>query len=357
MTPNSAPLPDPDRRLAKARDWLGQSQAALKAAGWALDLDGLSPASADASFRRYFRLPGHQGGEPGSLILMDAPPTQEAIAPFIKTTGILKAAGLHVPEILAQNLADGFLLISDLGQQTYLTALTEVSAPGLYQEAWQALIRLQRADPHQSGLPVYDQEMLLREMRLFDEWFLKRHLQIVLTDAAQAQLTNVYQQICSACLAQPKVIVHRDYHSRNLMVLAHNGPGVLDYQDAVIGPISYDLVSLLRDAYIAWPEPAQLDWAIRYWQDAKTGGLPIAQDFADFWRDFEWMGLQRQLKVLGIFARLFYRDGKENYLKDLPVVLNYARQAAERYVSLQPLAKLLQQLPEDIVSSTRAHAV
>jgi len=207
-------------------------------------------------------------------------------------------------------------------------------------QGWRSLVKLQTYGDR-SGLPDYDTTKLTQEMQLFDQWFLGHHRPIVLSASEKDQLATVYRLICERCTAQPQVIVHRDYHSRNLMICPPHGPGVLDFQDAVIGPISYDLVSLLRDAYIEWPEELQIDWAIGYWQDARQAGLPIAQDFADFWKDFEWMGLQRHIKVLGIFARLYHRDGKENYLNDLPVVMRYAVAVARRYQGLGPLAKIL----------------
>jgi len=316
----------------------------LAAMGWQLLPESLRPASSDASFRRYFRLDGFCNGQAKSLILMDAPPDREPIAPFIHVAHIFHAAGLRVPEILATDLAQGFLLLTDLGSTTYLQALQAGQDPQpLYQAAWQALIRLQ-THGHQIDLPHYSQEKLIAEMQLFDQWFIARHLKITLSPAENETLQKIYHLIATACAAQPQVVVHRDYHSRNLMVVQNPEPGILDFQDAVIGPITYDLASLLRDAYIVWPEEQQLDWAIRYWQDAHAAFLPVAADFADFWRDFEWMGLQRHLKVLGIFARLYYRDGKAGYLNDLPVVLDYAQSVALRYVALAPLARLFKRL-------------
>jgi N-acetylmuramate 1-kinase len=346
LTSNCPPTPSPatDARLALATQWLGASANTLLASGWQLAPESLRPASSDASFRRYFRCDGLHHGKAGSLILMDAPPDREPLAPFIHAAHIFHAAGLQVPEILAMDLAQGFLLLSDLGSTTYLQALTADHDPQpLYQAAWQALIRLQ-AHGHQIDLPHYSPAKLIAEMQLFEEWFIGRHLNVTLNATEKDTLQNMIQQIATACAAQPQVIVHRDYHSRNLMLMQSPEPGILDFQDAVIGPISYDLVSLLRDAYISWPEEQQLDWAIRYWQDARKASLPVANDFADFWRDFEWMGLQRHLKVLGIFARLYHRDGKAGYLNDLPLVLNYAQSVAMRYVPLAPLARLFKRL-------------
>lgn len=356
--PQPAPRANPDAnlaggddlRVAAGLDWLHKARAPIEQSGWILAPETLRPASSDASFRRYFRIDGTHLGKPSHLILMDAPPEREDIRPFIAVDAILQDAGLHVPQIVISDVGLGFLLCSDLGSQTYLQDFKRHNnsfqhADALYQDAWRALIRLQ-CYGHAVPLPEYNRERLLAEMRLLDEWYLGRHKPVALTDAERNQLFTVYELILRQCLSQPTVIVHRDYHSRNLMVCGEVGqprnPGVLDFQDAVTGPLTYDLVSLLRDAYIEWDEEQQIDWAVRYWQDAKTAGLPVSMDFSDFWRDFEWMGLQRHLKVLGIFARLYYRDGKENYLNDLPLVLRYAVSVARRYQGLGPLAKLLE---------------
>lgn len=352
---------DSDPRRDLARQWVASQMPGLGRQGWWPNLDSLRPASSDASFRRYFRIDGQapregdstrqEGSESASLILMDAPPDREDIRPFIKVAEIFLSAGLQVPKIIAADPELGFLLCTDLGQQTYLQRLAENTGldddhqhktrTELYREAWRSLVKLQTYGDR-GGLPDYDATKLTQEMQLFDQWFLGHHRPIVLSASEKDQLATVYRLICDRCTAQPQVIVHRDYHSRNLMICPPHGPGVLDFQDAVIGPISYDLVSLLRDAYIEWPEELQIDWAIGYWQDARQAGLPIAQDFADFWKDFEWMGLQRHIKVLGIFARLYHRDGKENYLNDLPVVMRYAVAVARRYQGLGPLAKILE---------------
>lgn len=336
-----------DPRLAQAAQWLHSQQLSLSQIGWEVAPQTLAPASSDASFRRYFRLQAKQrGSSESSLILMDAPPEKEPIAPFIQTAEIFAQAGAHVPTIIATDLGQGFLLCSDLGNATYLNALRQCKdspeqATALYRDAWQALVRVQHNAKPES-LALYDAAMLMREMRLFDEWYLPKQAKVTLSAAEHEQLMSIYQLITERCLAQPTVLVHRDFHSRNLMVLAQDNPGILDFQDAVIGPITYDLVSLLRDAYIEWPEEMQIDWAIRYWQDARAAGLPVPEDFGELWRDFEWMGLQRHLKVLGIFARLYHRDGKENYLQDLPLVKRYALMVAKRYQGLGPLAKLLE---------------
>ncbi len=332
-----------DSRLQKACHWLAQIHPELSGQGICIDIKSIRPASSDASFRRYFRLDAEIKSQRGSVILMDAPPPQEDVRPFVAIAKMLREAHLNAPEVLYQDTNDGFLILSDLGSQTYLQALTPATASNLYKDAWRALIQMQ-TQCKGTELPPYNQERLLTEMNLFEDWYVKKHLRHNLTATQSDTLREALQKISSCCLAQTVVMVHRDYHSRNLMVTEKNNPGILDFQDAVMGPITYDLVSLLRDAYITWPEEEQLDWAIRYWQDAKVARLPVASDFADFWRDFEWMGLQRHLKVLGIFARLFYRDGKSAYLNDLPVVLKYAQDVSRRYVDLAPLARLLDSL-------------
>ncbi|BAN36360.1 aminoglycoside phosphotransferase [Sulfuricella denitrificans skB26] len=302
----------------------------------------LAPASADASFRRYFRvsLPDC------SLIVMDAPPEFEDCRPFIHVAELLRDAGVRVPHILAQDLQQGFLLLTDLGSTTYLDALNqaEAAADTLYAAAAGALINIQLAS-RPAVLPDYNEALLLREMRLFPDWYVSKHLQIELTHAQAETLGGALTQILQNNLSQPKVFVHRDYHSRNLMVDGDE-PGILDFQDAVYGPITYDLVSLFKDAYVHWEEERVLDWTIRYWEKAKKAGLPVSRDFAEFYRDFEWMGVQRHIKVLGIFARLCHRDGKENYLKDMPLVMAYLRKVCERYRELGPLLKLLDELEE-----------
>ncbi len=298
----------------------------------------LAPASSDASFRRYFRI----SLATRTLIVMDAPPNLENCAPFIHVAQLFSGAGVHVPEIFAQDLEQGFLLLSDLGADTYLAQLNESSADALYRDANTALIQIQRASqPDQ--LPPYAAALLMREMRLFPDWYLLKHLNLQLSPAQTEVLENALQLVLQNVLAQPKVYVHRDYHSRNLMVSQPN-PGVLDFQDAVYGPITYDLVSLYKDAYIAWDEARVLDWTIRYWEDAKRAQLPVGDDFGAFYRDFEWMGVQRHLKVLGIFARLYHRDGKQGYLKDMPLVMQYLRAACERYRALGPLLQLLDEV-------------
>ena len=303
----------------------------------------IAPASADASFRRYFRItPGAPWNGHASLVLMDAPPPMEDCRPYLRVARLLADAGVHAPEVLAADVERGFLLLSDLGARTYLAELDFESAPRLYSDAIDALIRWQTAT-RAGSLPTYDEALLARELALFPAWYVERHLGRTLSPAQTQTLAQAFRLILDNNLAQPQVYVHRDFHSRNLMVSDPN-PGVLDFQDAVVGPITYDLVSLLRDAYIAWDEDRQLDWAVRYWERARKAGLPVDADFGAFWRDFEWMGVQRQLKVLGIFARLHHRDGKAAYVDDMPLVMAYLRGACERYRALGPLLTLIDEL-------------
>jgi len=298
----------------------------------------LAPASADASFRRYFRAVFSDR----TLIAMDAPPEHEDCRPFLHVAKLFEDAGAHVPHVYAQDLAQGFLLLSDLGNTTYLQALTPENARSLYGAATDALIKIQLAS-RDNELPVYDEALLLREMRLFPEWYIGRHLNVTLTSAQNAKLETVFARIVANNLVQPRVYVHRDYHSRNLMVTEPN-PGIIDFQDAVYGPITYDLASLFKDAYIKWEEAEIIDWLIGYWEKARRAGLPVHEDFGHFYRDYELMGAQRHIKVLGIFARLYHRDGKEGYLKDMPLVMDYLRAACARYVDLKPLLNLLNEL-------------
>ena len=328
----SAPCGNPDLRLDALTAW---------AAGVLRSRDfHIAPASADASFRRYFRIiptvpwRGHT-----TLIAMDAPPPMEDCGPFVHVARLLRDAGVHAPDVLAEDLPRGFLLLTDLGSRTFLAALDAGSAQALYTAATDALILWQRAT-RANVLAPYDEVLLRRELDLFPDWYVGRHLGMTLTPVQRNALEGAFRAILDNNLAQPRVFVHRDYHSRNLMVSDPN-PGVLDFQDAVEGPITYDLVSLLRDAYVDWDEAHQLDWAARYWERARGKHLPVGADFAAFWRDFEWMGIQRQLKVLGIFARLAHRDGKTNYLADMPRVFAYLRAACGRYRELSPLAALL----------------
>ena len=307
----------------------------------------LTTASADASFRHYFRVHLSQQYLDGlTLIAMDAPPPQEDCTPFINVAKLLLDAGLNVPKVIAQDLQNGFLLLSDLGDDTYLSQLNQDNALKLYGDATSALIKIQLASKAHD-LPPYDEALLTREMQLFPDWYVSKHLNFELNSEQQGWLQQAFDALNKNILAQGQVTVHRDYHSRNLMICqgvnGHN-PGILDFQDAVYGPITYDLVSLLKDAYIQWDEEQIIDWAVRYWQPAKKAGLPVPDDFSEFYRDFEWMGAQRHIKVLGIFARLSHRDGKDGYLKDMPLVMHYLRKVCERYVELRPMLRLLDAL-------------
>ena len=307
----------------------------------------IEPASADASFRRYFRITLEDGD---TRIVMDAPPEFEDCRPFLKVAALFREAGVHVPEVYAQDLEQGFLLLSDLGGTTYLDLLDAATAPALYRDANAALVDIQRAS-RPGVLPDYDRALLERELRLFPDWYVTKHLGLTLDSGQTAALHGVFEALLANNLKQPRVFVHRDYHSRNLMAIGGAesrgfpaNPGIIDFQDAVYGPITYDLVSLYRDAYIAWEEERELDFVIRYWEAARRAGLPVDADFDAFYRDYEWMGAQRQLKVLGIFARLFHRDGKDGYLKDMPRVMAYLRRTCARYAALAPLARLLDRL-------------
>jgi len=320
-----------DDRRTRLERWLA---AELNGARYTL-----TSASEDASFRRYFRATLQDGR---SFVVMDAPPEKEDCRPFVHVARLLREAGVHAPQVHAQDLDAGFLLLSDLGTRTYLAELGAANADELMRDATQALIRWQLAT-RPGELPPYDEPLLRREMNLFPEWYVARHLQTALSAEQVQAMEGIFTLLVRSALAQPAVYVHRDYMPRNLM-LAEPNPGVLDFQDAVIGPITYDIVSLLRDAFISWEEERVLDWSVRYWENAKRARLPVDEDFADFWRALEWMGLQRHLKVLGIFARINYRDRKPRYLQDTPRFLGYARATATRYGELAPLVRLLDEI-------------
>ena len=298
----------------------------------------LQRASEDASFRSYLRLEAN--GQ--SLIVMDAPPAQEPCDRFIDVANRLRAAGLNAPEIIASNLQDGFLLLTDFGADDYLSRLDPQSESALYADALAALLAMQlRAET--DGLPDYDEALLLREMDLFHDWFLGELLGIELDPAQQSLWLQTRQLLVDNALAQPRVFVHRDYHSRNLMVLEQDNPGILDFQDAVCGPITYDLVSLLRDCYIAWPVERVQQLAIQYFESARDNGL-IDVEGAQFLRWFNLMGVQRHLKAVGIFSRLKIRDGKSRYLNDIPRTLGYIEQVSGGEMSMLGLLRLLDQL-------------
>lgn len=337
--PASITWPDEARRLAFEQWLVGLAPA------HGLDPGSVVPASADASFRRYLRVRGAHG----DLIVMDAPPALEDCKPFVKVAAMLKQAGLNAPRVLAWDPVQGFMLLSDMGRELYLDALhaaDDATIQRLMRDAIEALVRWQAgtlADGSAHGLPPYDEALLTRELELFPTWCVQREHGIQWTGAQQAQWQAVSRTLLDSALAQPRVAVHRDYMPRNLMVADPN-PGILDFQDAVLGPITYDMASLLRDAFISWDEERELDWAVRYWQAARAASLPVQDEFAEFWRALEWMGAQRHLKVLGIFCRLKHRDGKPKYSQDLPRFLAYLRRVAMRYGQLAPLLALIEPL-------------
>lgn len=330
-------------RMASLLEWLGTCSPSL-----GLDPTSLAPASSDASFRRYFRIEAAQG----TLVVMDAPPPKEDCRPFVDVAHRLAAVGLNVPTILAQDLVQGFLLLTDLGPTTYYDSiqagLTDASLQAMYRDALAALVQMQAADA--TGLPIYDTVRLKDELGLFIEWYVSVHCKVSLAPAALEGLNQVFDLLVTRNAAQPRVLVHRDFHSPNLMRCERPehgaNPGILDFQDAVSGPITYDLASLVMDARTTWEEPQQLDWAIRYWELARKNGLPVPADFADFHQDYEWMGLQRNLRILGVFARLNHRDGKAAYLAHIPRVNQYVRQVAGRYIAFKPLLRILDELDQ-----------
>ncbi|HEX4871520.1 MAG TPA: phosphotransferase [Nevskiaceae bacterium] len=331
-SPGAAP---PDARAAAARDW-ALAQLGLGAATFA-------PASADASFRRYFRLSA--AGQ--SWIVMDAPPEREDCRPFLQIAGLLATAGLRVPRCLAQDLARGYLLLSDLGRHTYLQVLTEDNADALFEPAIEALIQLQLAS-RPGVLPPYDEALLRRELALFPDWYLARERGLTLSGTELAAWRALEDRLVASALAQPRVWVHRDFMPRNLMGEAPAPgqpvppPGVLDFQDAVEGPISYDPICLFKDAFRSWPEPRVEGWLRRYWQQGRAAGLPLPPEFETFQRQADWMGVQRHLKVIGIFARIAHRDGKPAYLADVARFFSYLRTVSDRYPELAALQQRLE---------------
>ncbi|MEP6826183.1 MAG: phosphotransferase [Ramlibacter sp.] len=374
----AAPIPwaDPDRESAFQR-WLDSVVAEH-----GLQPASLRVASADASFRRYLRIdrvpaPGTHvssllpGGPvsprgssvaklaAGSLIIMDAPPGKEDCRPFVKVAALMADAGLNVPRVLAWDEACGFMLLDDLGTQAMIGVLDQElpdASQGLYLRAVDALIAWQLAS-RPGVLPAYDDALLARELALFPDWYLGQHRGVVLEGKNRETLDNAFRLIVRRNLAAPSVYVHRDFMPRNLMMPAElNEPrlGVLDFQDAVYGPITYDIASLLRDAFLSWDEEFVLDITVRYWQKAQKAGLPVDADFGEFWRGVEWMGLQRHLKVAGIFARLTLRDGKPQYLADTPRFMAYIRATTNRYRELGPLLKVLDEVEGTQVTSSYA---
>ena len=293
------------------------------------------PASADASFRRYFRI----RFDGMSRIVMDAPPEQEDCHPFIHVSSLMAGIGLHVPVVLRQDLQQGFLLLTDLGDRMYLPELNADTVESLYGDALQALLRLQAHGA--ADLPPYNRHLLMTEMELFRQWYLQRHLGLSLNESESATINSAFAYLADQALQQPRVIVHRDYHSRNLMLSSPN-PGILDFQDAVIGPVTYDLVSLLRDCYIAWPRDQVETWASQYYRQAQAEGLLEDIDEAQFLSWFDLMGIQRHLKASGIFARLNYRDGKSGYLEDIPRTLGYVIEVGKDYPVLRPFIEMVE---------------
>ena len=307
-----------------------------------LDRDSLHLASADASARRYFRVAGVDGG---SFIVMDSPAAEDSVAAFVRIGGLVREAGLNGPRVLEQDMRLGFLLLDDLGDTPYLAALRQADTAGadaLMRDAIAALIQWQLKGDC-STLPPYDDALLRREVQLFPDWCVAREFGVVWTPKEQDVWRTVSQRLIDSALAQPQVAVHRDWMPRNLMVCARN-PGVLDFQDAVYGPITYDIASLMRDAFLTWEEDYVLDVTVRYWQKARKAGLPVGDDFGAFYRAVEWMGLQRHLKILGIFVRLTLKNGKPRYLADTPRFIGYARSTCARYRQLGPLMVLLDEI-------------
>ena len=317
------------QREALIRNWLSDL--------WGTRAYDLALASGDASFRRYFRAT-LAGGE--TRIVMDAPPEKEDCRPFVDVTTRLERTGVHVPHIHARDLERGFLLLEDLGDRLYLGELDPDTADLLYADAISALLQIQRGDA--KGLPLYDRELLEREMALFPDWLLGTHLGLELETGERRMLDDTFEHLVRNALAQPQVLVHRDYHSRNLLLTDENNPGIIDYQDAVLGPISYDLVSLLRDCYIAWPPKRVRDWVELYTQQAVAAGILPAEDAPGMPRWLDLMGAQRHLKAAGIFARLKHRDGKPGYLADIPRTLGYVIAAGQQQPELADLAAFIE---------------
>ncbi|MCU7647695.1 aminoglycoside phosphotransferase family protein [Pseudomonas piscis] len=330
-------MPDQDVRLQHLEVWLDEQLTIVYAAqGWGeVPPATLVAASSDASFRRYFRWQG--AGR--SFVVMDAPPPQENCRPFVEIAGLLATSGINVPKIFAQDLERGFLLLNDLGGQTYLDVINEDNADALFEDALQALLAFQQL-PMDAPLPSYDVPLLRRELELFPEWYVGRELGITLTAEQRQQWQRVSDLLIDSALAQPKVLVHRDYMPRNLMLSTPN-PGVLDFQDAVYGPVTYDITCLFKDAFLSWPEPRVRLWQENYWIRARALGIPVQEDFQEFLRASDLMGVQRHLKVIGIFSRICHRDGKPRYLADVPRFLAYIEAVLARRPELSELAQLL----------------
>ncbi len=341
LTPQASPPPaivwNDSLRADQFARWLSAT-----AAEHGLQIESLRLASADASFRRYFRIDAANG----SRIIMDAPPDKENSVPFVKVAGLMHAAGVHAPQVLAWDEPSGFMLLPDLGTQTLMQVIHRDDASAnlpRYLQAVDALIAWQLSSKP-DVLPPYDEALLRRELALFPDWYIAQHKGVVLDEAMRKTLDKAFDQIISQNLSWPSVFVHRDFMPRNLMVSGPDTLGVLDFQDAVYGPITYDIASLMRDAFLSWEEDFCLDVTIRYWEKARKAGLPVGDDFGEFYRGVEWMGLQRHLKVAGIFARLTLRDGKPQYLADTPRFINYIRTTCARYRELKPLLRLVDKI-------------
>jgi aminoglycoside/choline kinase family phosphotransferase len=333
-------MPDQDVRLQHLKVWLDEQLATLFAAqGWgAVPPATLTAASSDASFRRYFRWEG--AGR--SFVVMDAPPPQENCKPFVDIAFLLAKSGINVPKIYAEDLERGFLLLNDLGNKTYLDVIDGENADELFSDALQALLAFQQL-PMVAPLPSYDVALLRRELELFPEWYVKRELGVEFDATQQQQWQQVSELLIDSALAQPKVLVHRDYMPRNLM-LSELNPGVLDFQDAVYGPVTYDVTCLFKDAFLSWPEERVRGWLESYWQQAAALNIPVQPDFEDFLRASDLMGVQRHLKVIGIFARICHRDGKPRYLGDVPRFFSYIEAVIARRPELAQLQALLASL-------------
>ncbi|MCV4262384.1 phosphotransferase [Pseudomonas capsici] len=333
-------MSDQDIRLQSLKVWLDEQLPALFARQqWgAVPPATLTAASSDASFRRYFRW---EGGDK-TFIVMDAPPPQENCKPFVDIAHLLASSGINVPKIHAEDLTQGFLLLSDLGRQTYLDVIDADNADALFADAIEALLTYQQL-PMDAPLPSYDVALLRRELELFPEWYVKRHLGIEMDSAQLASWQHVSDLLIESALAQPKVLVHRDYMPRNLMISEPN-PGVLDFQDAVYGPVTYDITCLFKDAFLSWPEERVAGWLNIYWNKARALGIAVHEDFAAFSRASDLMGVQRHLKVIGIFARICHRDGKPRYLGDVPRFFSYIEAVVSRRPELAELGQLLTSL-------------
>ncbi|RMT38641.1 aminoglycoside phosphotransferase family protein [Pseudomonas syringae] len=333
-------MSDQDIRLQSLKVWLDEQLPALFSAhGWgAVPPATLTAASSDASFRRYFRWEG--AGR--TFIVMDAPPPQENCKPFVDIAHLLEKSGINVPKIYAEDLTQGFLLLNDLGRQTYLDVIDDDNADALFADAIQALLAYQQLQMD-APLPSYDVALLRRELELFPEWYVKRHLGVEMDEAQLSDWQQVSELLINSALAQPKVLVHRDYMPRNLMISEPN-PGVLDFQDAVYGPVTYDVTCLFKDAFLSWPQERVSDWLRTYWDQARAIGIPVQEDFAAFERASDLMGVQRHLKVIGIFARICHRDGKPRYLEDVPRFFAYIEAVLSRRPELAQLGQLLTSL-------------